>query len=35
MNAQLRTVQSDSARQTEYREKIGVDLTVTDFETRR
>lgn len=36
VNAQVWTVQrSDSAKQTEYRENIGIDMTVADFETKK
>ena len=34
-NAQFRTAQSDSARQAEYREKIGLDMSVPDFDTKK
>ena len=35
MHAQFRIAQSDSARQAEYREKIAIDMTVPDFDTKK
>ena len=35
VNAQLRTAQTDSAKIAEYRERIGLDMTVPDFETKK
>ncbi len=35
ISAQLRTVQSDSARQAEYCEKIRLDMSVPDFDTKK
>lgn len=35
VNAQLRIVQTDSAKIAEYRERIGIDMTVPDFETKK
>ena len=35
-SAQLRTgYQTDSVKNAEYREKIGIDMTVPDFETKK
>ena len=34
-SAQFRTAQSDSARQAEYREKIGLDMSVPDFDAKK
>ena len=36
MNAQIRVgYQTDSAKIAEYRERIGIDMTVPDFETKK
>lgn len=35
MEAQLRNVLTDSAKIAEYRERIGIDMTVPDFETKK
>lgn len=35
MEAQLRNVLTDSAKIAEYREKIGIDMTVPDYETKK
>lgn len=35
LDAQLRTVLTDSAKMAEYRERIGIDMTVPDYETKK
>ena len=35
VEAQAKTTLTDSARIAEYREKIGLDMTVPDFETKK